>query len=127
MSASPANTTETVNVEKGIIRCRTATPPAPGSAASAPQDNGTYSLQVYAHGTKEMLCRPCVDCGCWTGRFCDHCFAVERDPKGVWAEGQRTPLCSTCDDKHDACHFCRGLHLCVPPPHGVAPSDMEVG
>ena len=24
--------------------------------------------------------RPCVDCGCITGRFCDFCYAVDRIP-----------------------------------------------
>ena len=64
----------------------------------------------------EMLVRPCVDCGRHTGCFCDWCYAKDRDPGDKWADGQHTPLCSTCDDKHSMCHFCRGLMWTTPPP-----------
>ena len=76
-----------------------------------------------------MLYRPCVDCGRLTGRFCDgyaddpknekwkECYAAERDPKNEWAPGQRTPLCSKCDNTKFVCHYCRGLLWCTPPQH----------
>jgi hypothetical protein len=66
-------------------------------------------MEVFACGSVEMLMRPCVDCGRKTGRFCDHCRAKDRLPLEEWAPGQMTPLCSVCDDKFDACHFCRGV------------------
>jgi len=63
------------------------------------------------------LIRPCVDCGTRTGRFCDgiprdygafiDCFAADRCPSEQWETNQRTPLCSTCDEAFDLCHFCR--------------------
>ena len=68
-------------------------------------------------GSEEMLCRPCVDCGLITGRFCDWCYAQDRDPNAEWAAGQLTPLCSKCDWKHGRCHYCRGLSWATPPPH----------
>ena len=80
-------------------------------------------FEVLACGDRSMLMRFCVDCGQLTGRFCDWCYAVDRDPKAEWAKGQHTPLCSTCDNKFDACHFCRGLHWCVPPPKGEAADE----
>eukprot|EP00975_Prorocentrum_lima_P040090 8421035-Prorocentrum_lima.AAC.1 len=43
-------------------------------------------------------CRPCVDCGLMTGRFCDWCLAADRLPGEVRAAGQMTPLCSHCDN-----------------------------
>ena len=74
-------------------------------------------VEVVAWGDTDTLCRHCVDCGLKTGRFCDHCYAKDRDPGGVYAGGQLTPLRSTCGNKHKACHFCRGLQWAVPPPH----------
>ena len=62
-----------------------------------------------------MFNRPCVDCGQVTGCFCDYCNARDRMPNEVWSAGQGTPLCTTCDRKHDRCHFCRGLKWCTPP------------
>ena len=72
-------------------------------------------MTVLAVGDAEMLTRPCVDCGLVTGRFCDYCYAKDRVPSEEWAEGQLTPLCSTCDWKFGMCHFCKGLVWCVPP------------
>ena len=71
-------------------------------------------------GDYDVLCRPCVDCGKRTGRYCDRCFAADRLPKEVWAAGQRTPLCTSCDNEYDECHFCRGLHWVVRPPFDPA-------
>ena len=48
-----------------------------------------------------MLCRPCVDCGRYTGCYCDGdelgisgrpCLASDRVPGEAWAVSQRTPL-----------------------------------
>ena len=72
------------------------------------------ALQVYAAGSPELLIRPCVDCGLKTGGYCDKCLAEDRMPEEEWAEGQRTPLCSRCDNKYSACHYCRGQVWCVP-------------
>ena len=74
------------------------------------------SLEVFATGSEEVLSRPCVDCSLVTGCFCDHCRAADRLPGEVWADNQMTPLCTHCDRKHGACHFCRGQIWCVPPP-----------
>ena len=78
-------------------------------------------MQVLAVGTEELLRRPCVDCGRRTGRYCDgnedgECFAADRLPDEEWADRQLTPLCSECDNKHDMCHWCRGLAWCAAPP-----------
>ena len=75
----------------------------------------SVALQVLAAGDVETLCRPCVDCGLKTGRFCDYCYAEDRLPGEKWANKQLTPLCSTCDNRFDKRHFCRGLKWCTPP------------
>ena len=63
-----------------------------------------------------MLCRPCVDCGRYTGCYCDGdelgisgrpCLASDRVPGEAWAVNQRTTLCTNCDRRHGLCHFCR--------------------
>ena len=77
------------------------------------------STQALAYGdASDLLCRPCVDCGRVTERFCDgidnDCFAAVRIPSEPWCEWQRTPLCGPCEQKHEACHFCRGVHSCRP-------------
>ena len=89
-------------------------------------------MQFLRFGTDAELIRPCVDCGRRTGRFCDGpgvlhdpwtvdtppCFAAERVPGEEWRPGQRTPLCSECDQLMIACcHYCRGEAWCQPPPH----------
>ena len=78
---------------------------------------------------------PCVDCGLTTGRFCDGdelrwtgsakglgigqpCLARCRVPGRRWADGQRTPLCSFCDNFRGACHYCRGAAWCAMPARG---------
>ena len=75
------------------------------------------ALQAHAVGSLEVLARPCVDCGLITRSFCGFCVAESRMPEDVWAEGQRTPLCHSCDRRHDMCHYCRNQVWCVPPPH----------
>ena len=79
------------------------------------------AMEILAFGDEETLCRPCVDCRLMTGNFCDHCLAEDRLPNEVWAVNQATPLCSHCEAKHGACHYCLGKHWCDPPP--VAQSD----
>ena len=79
------------------------------------------NMEVLAWGDEKMLVRPCVDCGLMTGRYCDWCRAADRCPNEQWADGQMTPLCSYCDNMHDACHFCRGLSWCAPPPSTQRP------
>ena len=79
-------------------------------------------VEVLAVGDEKMLCRPCVDCGLRTGRFCDFCLAADRMPSEVWAEGQLTPLCGACEAKpwgpdgssEGCCHFCRGVSMARP-------------
>ena len=78
-------------------------------------------LEVFAWGDERLLCRPCVDCGLRTGRFCDgwpvrdSCKAAVRIPSEEWAEGQLTPYCSICEDRRGYCHFCRGVSWATPP------------
>ena len=76
---------------------------------------GSVGLEVLAMGDAEILARPCVDCGLVTGCFCDSCIASERMPGEVWAKGLMAPLCSSCDRKRGACHFCRGESWARPP------------
>ena len=64
------------------------------SVRSAAHSVAMPAMEVLAAGSATMLCRPCVDCGLYTGRFCDHCLAKDRIPSEEWAPGQLTPLCS---------------------------------
>ena len=80
-------------------------------------DRAGIPFQVLATGSEEMLNRPCVDCGLVTGSFCDYCEAADRCPDEEWAAHQMTPLCTKCDRKWNACHFCRGQQWCVPKTH----------
>ena len=75
-------------------------------------------MEVLAIGDRDVLFRPCVDCGLRTGCYCDYCLAEDRDPNNKWAKGQHTPLCATCDHKYDRCHYCRGQHWAAPPATG---------
>ena len=80
------------------------------------------ALEALAVGTQEELCRPCVDCGLYTGCYCDgndwgDCFAADRLPRERWANNQRTPLCTACDRRFGMCHFCRGQLWACPPAH----------
>lgn len=62
--------------------------------------------------TKEMqedflqVCRPCTWCKKKTGSWCDECESSfsEELPNGMVVVGR--PLCSTCEDKYDACIVC---------------------
>ena len=85
----------------------------------------TVAMETQACGSEEELIRPCVDCGMWTGCFCDHCCAADRLPNERWSEGQMTPLCSSCDNARDACHFCFGRSWCTPPPWSVNPAQKQ--
>ena len=81
-------------------------------------------MEVLAVGSAEMLCRPCVDCGQYTGSFCEGCFASDRIPSEEWASGQMTPLCSVCDESRGACHYCHRVSLCRPFAWGVKPKEQ---
>ena len=66
------------------------------------------------------LNRPCVDCGRYTGSFCEfECLAARRIPSERWRPGQLTPHCTFCDRRHGCCHFCRGVQMVTPPPWGL--------
>ena len=87
-----------------------------------------FGMTVIAASDIETLYRPCVDCGRKTGSYCDFCKAVDRVPSEKWADRQQTPLCTACDYRYDACHFCRELHWCTPPEHGGSlPVGFEYG
>ena len=66
------------------------------------------------------LIRPCVDCGQRTGCWCDTgtgrgvCLARTKVPAETWGARQATPLCTSCDARFGACHFCRGVALTRP-------------
>ena len=72
------------------------------------------TLEVKAVGDRDMLYRPCVDCGRRTGSFCDRCNASSRISDEAWLPGQGTPLCTICDDRFRSCHCCRGVPMCRP-------------
>ena len=78
-------------------------------------------IEVLCAGDLKTLCRPCVDCGLITGRYCDYCYAEDRLPQETWAPGQMTPLCHKCDNARDMCHFCAGKLWCTPAPSGPPP------
>ena len=71
-----------------------------------------------ATGSIEELQRPCVDCGLITGCYCDYCLAIDRSPTEHWVPKQRTPLCTACDSRCNACRFCRKVPSCTPFPWG---------
>ena len=95
--------------------------------AEADPEAPTHPAALIAYGEREMLCRPCVVCGRYTGNFCDGdeygptrlpCLASKRVPTEQWVSNQRTPLCNDCEHKHGCCHFCRSVPWCMPFPYG---------
>ena len=74
----------------------------------------SQEMEVLCCGDTETLCRPCEDCGQYTGRFRDHCPASTRIPNEKWEGNQHTPLCSTCDNRYWACHYCCGIYMARP-------------
>ena len=78
-------------------------------------------LEVLAYGEESDLLRACVDCGYVTGCFCDtfvqdgDWMAVTWIPSESWLQVQRTPVCSSCDWRLGACHFCRKVCRVTPP------------
>ena len=88
-----------------------------------PED--TYrDVQIYAWGSEQELIRPCVDCGMYTGNYCDYCNAVQRMPTEKWAgPNQGTPLCQACDAARNACHYCKRVAWCTPP--GWRPKNKQ--
>ena len=99
--------------------------PCAVAASSAAHSAAMATLDVLCAGSQTMLCRPCVDCGLYTGRFCDGCLASRRVPSERWANNQHTPLCSRCDWRWGSCRFCRGVHSCTPFATGQKPTDDE--
>ena len=97
---------------------------------------------IHAMGTNSQAClRPCLECGLYTGGYCETlaqakagpkgtwqggtCFAAEvypwrkgMDAKEKWTAGQRTPLCTSCEIRYGACRACRGVSGCTPPYKG---------
>jgi hypothetical protein len=74
------------------------------------------TMDIYALGSEETLIRPCVDCGQYTGSFCDNeCLAKDCVTDEEWEDGQLTPHCTSCEDRYDVCHFCRDVAWVRPP------------
>ena len=93
----------------------------PTSAPTAGQGGRGIPMEVLTvaqEGQEGILLRPCIDCGRWTGCFCDYCYAADRFPDEEWLPRQHTPICSVCDGRHGRCHRCRGLIWATPPPWG---------
>ena len=78
--------------------------------------NNDNTMHVLAVGDEATLCRPCVDCGVKTERFCDFCYSLTKWLMRCGLDNQLVPLCSRCNWAHGACHFCRGLVWCMPRP-----------
>ena len=106
----------------------------PCAAMAAEGVGGVWDLTVLCAGEDSDLCRPCVDCGRITGRFCYgdefgwtglSCLASDRVPRERWQPGQRTPLCSVCDDRFGSCRMCRGVHGCTPFTHRIPCSESR--
>ena len=91
-------------------------PPVTWLIGGAVRDGG---MEVLAYGEESDLLRACADYGQVTGRFCEmpgrDCMAVMWIPSECWLQGQRTPLCSSCDWRLGACHFCRKVCWATPP------------
>ena len=60
-------------------------------------EHGQATLEGLFFGDTETLYRP-----------------LRRIPNETWTPGQATPLCSSCDDNYDRCHYCRGIHMARP-------------
>ena len=93
-----------------------------------PPDKEAANMEVYAWAeSSSMLFRPCVDCGRYTGNFCENdCKAAIWVPAEQWASGQLTPHCTSCERKSVVCHFCRGVRWCTPFPFPRnAPARLE--
>ena len=97
--------------------------PSSGTMAKAAILQGIVSA-----GSVDDFLRPCVDCGETTGNFCETptqkdcaqwqggiCLAARWVPSEDWAENQRAPLCTRCEEVRGACHYCRTVHWCTPP------------
>ena len=95
---------------------------------SDPNQASMVSLEIKSWGDFETLCKPCVDCGKWTGNWCElECLASACDPNGQSADGQITPHCTECDRKYGMCHFCRGLKWVQPPAWGDRTNPSDTG
>ena len=43
---------------------------------SPPKEQQSPPMEVLCAGTEVQLTQPCVDCGQWTGSFCDYCLSL---------------------------------------------------
>ena len=68
-----------------------------------------------AYGTCDDLRRPCVDCGLYTGCFCDGLPSPQLCRPKI-GKGNRRP-CAPCDRRMEICHFCRGVPQITSPAH----------
>ena len=111
------------------FRCQ---PLGPDAALGATPTSKPLPFELVGYALDyRLLIRPCVDCGRWTGDYCegveeDDCFADLHMPGDAWAPDQRTPLCSVCEEESDACHYCREEAWARPKAWGMADPD-EVG
>ena len=93
-----------------------------GSLCALAHTMTSATMQVMAMGSVAELTRPCVDCGMYTGSFCEmDCLAVTWVPSERWCAGQHAPHCTKCELKFTFCHFCRKSPWATPPAWGVAP------
>ena len=76
-------------------------------------------MEIICTGDLHELIRPCVDCGQWTGCYCDYCLGADRIPDQPWNPMQPTPLCTVCDEARGRCHYCYGRQWCRPEAWGV--------
>ena len=88
---------------------------------SPPKEQQSPPMEVLCASTEVQLTQPCVDCGQWTGSFCDYCFIEQRMPNEGFAPGQMTPLCTHCDRVQEACHYCLEIPWCRPRAWGRHP------
>eukprot|EP01050_Picozoa_sp_SAG11_P009308 SAG11_NODE_865_length_6832_cov_21.731026_3_plen_151_part_00 len=79
-------------------------------------------MHLHAAGSREELFRQCEWCRNGTGNYCETwaaprasaennwqggvCLAAQRIPQEQWQPGQRTPLCTQCEERFKACPYC---------------------
>ena len=114
-SRSPSSAALAVDDQRGLVA---GTLPRVSGHTGAGMASARVALQVTAvSDSSTQLIQPCVDCGLWTGNWCE-CFGEYWMPNSPWEPGQRTPLCTRCDRRHGECHNCRGIPWCTPFAHG---------
>ena len=72
----------------------------------------TLTVECFSESADQLV-QPCVDCGLWTGNWCE-CFGQQWMPNSTWEPGQHTPLCTCCENRHGKCHYCRRVQWCTP-------------